>query len=674
MTVALPPWLLSATLQGSAAIVLVWILAPPLRRMAGARAAYLLWAVVLLRLLVPGLPSSPIRWPAPALSPIGAPVAGAAGFHVSVSAQNATVPAGALAAPRETMPSSEPLAILWLAGAGTILGLSIFRSVRASRLARRARDVSDNPALREILRTLPMDVARLRIRETRELKSPAICGLLHPIILLPVGWENQLTARELECVLLHEVGHLKRGDLFWRWAFLIARSVHWFNPLVWMAERSARLQQEMACDEWVLRGKNSPAVGVYGETLLVSARRLGGATFAFPIQAEMAESKAGLKRRIRHLAGIRRHGWNAIAACLLIAGILLVLTGPARSSSGSHAAEPVDKKSQVEATPAPGAAAHSPAPSSGRATQVIIESKFVELPSEMAAKLLGPSGGAEAMGVQAIYGEEQYERILRGLDGAQGVNLMSAPRVTFRFGQHATISIVREFRYPTRFDPPKILSPTLVVPATPAGFETRNVGVELEVSAAGEKGTGMDLVVTPAITEFLGFVDYGGSRGAKPNLDGDALADTFNPPNADGTGQVINQPIFSTRRITTQISLDSGQTALIGGIKADGLLAPVDKFPFAKSATTAGQSNLSLYIFVTATLINNLGKPAMVTPAPSPASADSADSAPYGIPVPGKPGFVKSPYDPDAGFVDVRGYKSGEEVKDPYSKKTIKVP
>jgi hypothetical protein len=67
-------------------------------------------------------------------------------------------------------------------------------------------------------------------------------------------------------------------------------------------------------------------------------------------------------------------------------------------------------------------------------------------------------------------------------------------------------------------------------------------------------------------------------------------------------------------------------------------------------------------------------QPPPVRLASAPTTKSAKRDIPYGIPVPNKPGFVTSPYSPKSGYVDVRGFPSGTEVKDPYSGKIFLTP
>lgn len=71
---------------------------------------------------------------------------------------------------------------------------------------------------------------------------------------------------------------------------------------------------------------------------------------------------------------------------------------------------------------------------------------------------------------------------------------------------------------------------------------------------------------------------------------------------------------------------------------------------------------------------NAISSPANPFATPTPVPVAAPRDLPYGTPVPGKPGFVTSPHSPAAGYVDVRGFPPGSEVKDPYSGKIFLVP
>src|SRR5207248_2420968 len=124
------------------------------------------------------------------------------------------------------------------------------------------------------------------------------------------------------------------------------------------------------------------------------------------------------------------------------------------------------------------------------------------------ALLLGTGAPAVAPGIFGLAGvmtNPQFQVVIRALNQKKGIDVLSAPRVTTKSGQRAVIEIVREFRYPTQFQPPQIpqtfaaretVSGTAsvsgnsngafpVTPTTPTAFETRNTGVTLEVELGG---------------------------------------------------------------------------------------------------------------------------------------------------------------------------------------------
>ncbi len=95
---------------------------------------------------------------------------------------------------------------------------------------------------------------------------------------------------------------------------------------------------------------------------------------------------------------------------------------------------------------------------------------------------------------------------------------------------------------------------------------------------------------------------------------------------------------------------------------------------FTADATATNAPSDGLITDTNAVATNAVSSPANPFPTPTPVPAAAPRDLPYGTPVPGKPGFVTSPHSPAAGYVDVRGFPPGSEVKDPYSGKIFLVP
>ena len=231
--------------------------------------------------------------------------------------------------------------------------------------------------------------------------------------------------------------------------------------------------------------------------------------------------------------------------------------------------------------------------------------------------------------LSGVYTDPQFQVVIRALSQRKGVDLMSAPSVTTRSGQRASIEVIREFIYPTEFDPPQIpqtvgattttggtgassASSFPVTPTTPTAFEMRPVGVRMEVDPViGPDGYTIDLNLSPEVTEFEGFINYGSPIQSAST---DALG---NPVTLTLTENRIEQPVFSTRKVTTAVTVWDGQTVAMGGLIREDIQQVDDKVPLFGDIPLLGRLFQSkaedhfkrnLMIFVTANLIDPSGE------------------------------------------------------------------
>jgi general secretion pathway protein D len=243
--------------------------------------------------------------------------------------------------------------------------------------------------------------------------------------------------------------------------------------------------------------------------------------------------------------------------------------------------------------------------------------------------LLFPTAGGPAAGVLALAGiftNPQFQVVLRAINQQTGIDLVSSPKVTVTSGRKATINISQRFPYPKEYSPPQIpqsqgggVSPA--TPATPTSFETRNVGVQLEVEpTVGPDGYTIELSLSPQVTEFEGFVNYGTpiQTIAPVYLGFGSNAFTLGTQQITLTPNTINQPVFSVRQVDTQVTLYDGQTVVLGGMLRENVQKVQDKTPIAGDLPLVGslfrssanqRIKRNLLIFVTAGLLDPAGQP-----------------------------------------------------------------
>jgi general secretion pathway protein D len=261
--------------------------------------------------------------------------------------------------------------------------------------------------------------------------------------------------------------------------------------------------------------------------------------------------------------------------------------------------------------------------------------------------LLFPTTGVSSLapgifGLSGVFTDPQFQVVIRALNQKKGVDLLSAPKITTKSGHRAVIEIVREFRYPGDFSEPKVpdisgrgtsnststtIALPVVGPSTPKDWQTRNTGVTLEVEpVVGPDNFTIDLNLIPQVVEFEGFINYGSPiKTVNPALLGFLGLPTALPGTTQAitlTDNVINQPIFSTRQVTTSVTIWDGQTVVLGGLMREDVQKVEDRTPIIGDIPLVGRlfrSNVdqhikrNLMIFVTARQVNPAGQPLQVT-------------------------------------------------------------
>ncbi|MEO6789203.1 MAG: M56 family metallopeptidase [Chthoniobacteraceae bacterium] len=190
---------------------------------------------------------------------------------------------------------------------------------------------------------------------------PSATGLFRRTVLLPdeaLHW----THAQRRLVMLHELGHFRRGDLGTHALGQIACAVHWFNPFVWMLHRHLALEREFACDALVVSRGAAPedyATLLWKMGLAAQGPRLAAAACL----AMAAPGRGKLEQRVRRiLAPVREAGrWLRVADSALCGGVALLLVACAslkpvivRSFAGTSPWTAQEIAARLAAEPFPG--------------------------------------------------------------------------------------------------------------------------------------------------------------------------------------------------------------------------------------------------------------------------------------------------------------------------------
>lgn len=289
------------------ALALVLILRQPARQLFGATPAFMLWLLPPLLALLPWLPRVPSRWLDEA--PVHAfPVTG-------VFTAEWASPASPLHWPY----------LLW--ATGTSLGV-LRLAIHYWRVRRQSRPLPDAMlhALESDRRDL--DTRRLRLHPA----GPAVLWAPRCVLLLPADFLERFDASQRPLVMCHEITHLRRGAALCSLLGELMLGLLWFHPLAWLAMSRLRLDQELACDEQVLRQAPQDEAA-YARTLLHSTG-MNAMPMSIPWLAQPQ-----LKERLNMIQHPRPAPWRrrlgSATLAVLIGGAVCVAQAAVQHDAGS---------------------------------------------------------------------------------------------------------------------------------------------------------------------------------------------------------------------------------------------------------------------------------------------------------------------------------------------------
>lgn len=210
--------------------------------------------------------------------------------------------------------------VLWLGGVAAVAAALCVSNLRFFRMLRRTRTRLDRP-------DFPLPVYLSPAVET-----PCLFGLFHPAVYVTEEAASDKTA--LRFVLAHELTHFRHGDHLWSLLRGAALALHWYNPLVWRAAILSRRDAELACDEATIRRLGEPARAAYGRTLIALSCRTRSTLLR--TATTMTDSKDSLRERITLLV---KRPKTTVAALLVVVLLTAAAAGCAFTGAEPSAQE-----------------------------------------------------------------------------------------------------------------------------------------------------------------------------------------------------------------------------------------------------------------------------------------------------------------------------------------------
>lgn len=290
-----------------------------------------LWGLALFRLLVPVAVPSPLS-----IQNLAVASTEAVGTLPALPS-TPPAPTGSALPAAPVVSQAIPWTAVWVAGMVVCVLCFAVVYIRCRREFAASLPVTE-PLADRFLAEHPLH-RRVSIRQSDQIGSPLTYGVFSPVILLPksTDWSDE---RAMECVLTHELVHIRRLDALWKLLLAAAVCIHWFNPLAWVLYILANRDLELSCDQRVLHRLNGDQRAAYALTLIaLEERKSGPRPFCSSFGKNAAEERITAIMRSK-----KTTLFSLLLAALVITGAVAIFTTSANATENQS---PLLKKNKA---------------------------------------------------------------------------------------------------------------------------------------------------------------------------------------------------------------------------------------------------------------------------------------------------------------------------------------
>lgn len=365
--------ILYATFLGSIVALFIIMIKAIFKKSLGIRGNCYIWLLLVIRLIIPYAPQSQfsVYNVFNAMKNMPLEIANISNYSVGSSSkqetkanvnnvieQNSTIETTSLktnnskSTVRSTISYQEVICILWIAGV-IAFGIYTISIITLFSIKIKGKQEVNEDKILKVLEQCKIKMKinkKIKVIKTDMVKSPAVFGILTPKLLLPTNLDEILTIDQLEHVILHEMAHVKRGDIQISCLLAALRTLHWFNPIIWYSFYKMNQDRELASDALALTCIDEKHYVDYGRTIIKLLESYKRNTPIYGMQ-NLINNKSKVKGRIRMISLFKKSSYKLTVvsiSVLILAGMIMLTNAKTTSVLGATSEKNTIKNSTAD--------------------------------------------------------------------------------------------------------------------------------------------------------------------------------------------------------------------------------------------------------------------------------------------------------------------------------------